>query len=630
MAEIVNYGHKQTAALQITTGLYPSTATSLDMRETVADMDILSQPVPVGCKLYPGLRIFVEDPPQTVTVLGKLPGADGSLWSHWIFDSILPAFKDAIDESQTEARYLGMVKPNDYTPENLLNYLFLRCHGSQIVTHKVIVTYAGLPTSPITVEYSYQENESYTITPQDFPGYIPDIPSISGVMGTEDVYYTVNYQIAEYALKYWVIDQQDDRPYRTYNVQYHSTVPVPETNPPRDGYTFQGWNYIGGLDNGDKMPAHNVDAKANWQRIIPDYTISVTANPSNGGTVDGGGTYAEGTNCVVTATANNEYTFTNWTEDGDVVSASATYTFQVNSDRDLVANFSKNTRTISVSTNPINAGTVSGGGTYDIGSQCTVAATANDGFEFTGWTEGNIRVYEQPSYTFTVEGNRTLVAQFSQSVFNISAKAEPSEGGSTSGGGTFNYGDTCTLTATPATGYEFTNWTKNGTVVSENAVYSFDVTESVEYTANFKVSEYKVYAFPMYNAPRTLGNIDFTDKNYITSSTQDGLYKTTISSVPVTDPYARLEPRNLIVAIPSALQDVSSWSIFVEELDGDAMEENVKYNGYTTIDGTQYFIKASNDFPEDEEKNLLFGNTSSVTSWRDAWEVAVEIPQSNQ
>ena len=72
---------------------------------------------------------------------------------------------------------------------------------------------------------------------------------------------------------------------------------------------------------------------------IPNYTIGVSSNPSDGGTVSGGGTYQMGTNCTLTVTANEGYTFTNWTENGEVVSTEATYSFMVSGNRTLVANF---------------------------------------------------------------------------------------------------------------------------------------------------------------------------------------------------------------------------------------------------------------------------------------------------
>ena len=74
---------------------------------------------------------------------------------------------------------------------------------------------------------------------------------------------------------------------------------------------------------------------------IPTFNITVAANPTNAGTVSGSGEFAMGTSCTVTATANEGYVFTGWTENGEVVSANAAYTFTVLQDRDLVATFAE-------------------------------------------------------------------------------------------------------------------------------------------------------------------------------------------------------------------------------------------------------------------------------------------------
>ena len=71
----------------------------------------------------------------------------------------------------------------------------------------------------------------------------------------------------------------------------------------------------------------------------PTYTVSVSANPNNGGTVAGGGTYQQGQSCTVNATAATGYNFQKWTENGNQVSTNANYTFPVTSNRSLVAHF---------------------------------------------------------------------------------------------------------------------------------------------------------------------------------------------------------------------------------------------------------------------------------------------------
>ena len=70
-----------------------------------------------------------------------------------------------------------------------------------------------------------------------------------------------------------------------------------------------------------------------------NYEINVTAYPLAGGSVSGGGSYMDYTLCTLTATANGGFVFENWTENGVVVSTEATYTFTVNGNRNLVANF---------------------------------------------------------------------------------------------------------------------------------------------------------------------------------------------------------------------------------------------------------------------------------------------------
>ena len=57
------------------------------------------------------------------------------------------------------------------------------------------------------------------------------------------------------------------------------------------------------------------------------YRLSVTASPATYGTVSGAGTFAEGSSVTVTATPNGSHTFVNWTQNGKVVSTSASYMF---------------------------------------------------------------------------------------------------------------------------------------------------------------------------------------------------------------------------------------------------------------------------------------------------------------
>jgi subtilase family serine protease len=142
------------------------------------------------------------------------------------------------------------------------------------------------------------------------------------------------------------------------------------------------------------------------------YSIAVSASPSAGGTVSGGGTYNSGSTVTVTAIANSGYTFSNWSENGNVVSSSSSYSFTAAANRTLVANFAVINYTITTSSSPSGSGTTTGDGSFAAGSSRTVTATANSGYTFSNWTESGNVVSTLASYTFTLNGNRTLVANF--------------------------------------------------------------------------------------------------------------------------------------------------------------------------------------------------------------------------
>lgn len=82
------------------------------------------------------------------------------------------------------------------------------------------------------------------------------------------------------------------------------------------------------------------------------YTVSTTANPSAGGSITGAGTYINGLSCTLTATANQGYIFTHWTENGEVISNCPEYTFVVRDDHNIVGNFMEYNQHWTVVNNP--------------------------------------------------------------------------------------------------------------------------------------------------------------------------------------------------------------------------------------------------------------------------------------
>lgn len=68
-----------------------------------------------------------------------------------------------------------------------------------------------------------------------------------------------------------------------------------------------------------------------------EYTVSVSC--SQGGEVEGDGSYADGEKCTVIARADDNYEFDGWYKNGKRVSSNEVYTFTVKSNTDLEAVF---------------------------------------------------------------------------------------------------------------------------------------------------------------------------------------------------------------------------------------------------------------------------------------------------
>ena len=148
--------------------------------------------------------------------------------------------------------------------------------------------------------------------------------------------------------------------------------------------------------------------------------VQVTVLASGNGSATGGGRYEIGQAVTLRATPIEDATFEGWhigSATGARVSTANPYTFNAESDVVLCAKFVGGPTphyNIALSADPQDGGTVSGGGSKEEGSSCTVVATPAEGKVFEGWFENNELVSNDASYTFTVERARNLVAQFAE------------------------------------------------------------------------------------------------------------------------------------------------------------------------------------------------------------------------
>lgn len=215
------------------------------------------------------------------------------------------------------------------------------------------------------------------------------------------------------------------------------------------------------------------------------YRISAEVTPNNGGTVSGTGNFFEGDACTLVALPSQGYEFEKWTKNEVLVSTNASFSFTVTETATYVAHFKLQNYTITATADPTNGGTINGGGTFNYGDHVTLTATPATGYSFENWTKDGQQVSTQASYSFDVTESATYIAHFQIQYYTITLSTNISNGGTVTGGGSYPYGQTCSIQAVANSNYFFENWTENGTVITTNAEYTITVTGNQTFEAHF-------------------------------------------------------------------------------------------------------------------------------------------------
>ena len=235
-------------------------------------------------------------------------------------------------------------------------------------------------------------------------------------------------------------------------------------------------------------------------------SVYVIANPTEGGSVSGSGSYtlSDG-EVLIEATANTGYFISSvkfvYASDGETTIEQyndsktdygvywTVFPERLGDTLNVFVNFERKEvpkYTISTSVSPSGSGSVSGGGSYENGKSVTLRATAYSGYTFKQWSDGNT---SNPR-TVTVNGDASYTAVFetvpSETRYTLTLIADPSNGGTVSGGGTYHQGDETTIKATANAGYTFDGWHENGSLITKNSQIILTINNNRTITAKFK------------------------------------------------------------------------------------------------------------------------------------------------
>ena len=154
------------------------------------------------------------------------------------------------------------------------------------------------------------------------------------------------------------------------------------------------------------------------------YMVAVASTNVSGSSDSGSVTVTAGVGCAWSASSNTNWLHTTssgngngtvyYTVDANTSASARTGTITVQGQTFTITQAASTLVTISVQANPANGGTVSGDGTYNVGSSHQISATANSGWTFAGWSDGGSQ-----THSITVPAtNITYTATFTNTVSN--------------------------------------------------------------------------------------------------------------------------------------------------------------------------------------------------------------------
>ena len=272
---------------------------------------------------------------------------------------------------------------------------------------------------------------------------------------------------------------------------------------PEDHYRFIGWS-DGNAETDRQITVSQDTVLVAYFERIPQYTLTV--NAAEGGMLryteneqavtvaQYQHTYEQGEGIYMTAVPNEDYVFYQWSDgvtsdSRDLIGHSdTTFTALFNHIRYATIQASEGGR-VSVNGAMQYNSTTKKYTCYD-GLELTLRASADEGYRFTGWSDGDMNI----TRTITISSDTILTALFdsittplSQYVVRV-LSSNPDLGEVSQVSGTYYEGDQLTFTATPKVNARFTGWSDG----DMNATRTITVTQDTNLVAGFAVKRIAV------------------------------------------------------------------------------------------------------------------------------------------
>ena len=186
--------------------------------------------------------------------------------------------------------------------------------------------------------------------------------------------------------------------------------------------------------------------------------------------------------------------------------------------------------TLTTNSFPSNGGSVSPvSGSYDSGNTVTISETPASGYVFDKWSCSGNGCYSGKSSTKSIfiDANIVETANFipmSSIVYTLTTNAVPSNGGTVSPvSGSYEDGNSVTISETPGTGYLFNGWSCSGTgcYSGQSQSNTIIISSNVVETANFILQSSIQYTLTTNAVPSNGGSVSPVSGNYAGGSLVD-------------------------------------------------------------------------------------------------------------